>query len=288
MQTYSIVFLDIDGTLLNSQHQIMPQTKQLLNRLEGRGVPIVLCSARSPGGVETVVKQAELHSPVVCYGGGLILDENRSILWDVGIESGLAIRFKRFVSERYSDLVCSAYLYNVWLVDDPDNPAIVREARISECTPVKGTLELAVQSVPHVHKLLCIGDPKRVLALQNDAAQQFPELVFVRSGATYLEVLPQGSSKRAAVEALQVHYGLGREETVACGDSFVDEDMIRYAGLGVAMGNAPAPVKEAADRVTASNDEEGIYIALKNLKFTKKQATVLVSKQGECQRIIFH
>ena len=171
------------------------------------------------------------------------------------------------MAEYYPDLVCSAYLYDVWLVDDLTHPAVVREARISACTPVKGTLDLAAQSASHVHKLLCIGESKRILQLQNDATQQFPELVFVRSSPTYLEVMPQENSKRAAVETLQTYYGLSREETVACGDSFVDEGMIRYAGLGVAMGNSPAPVKEAADRVTASNDEEGIYIALKNLKF---------------------
>ena len=67
MKRYSLVFLDIDGTLLDSNHQVMPQTKQILNRLEKRGIPIILCSARSPGGVETVEKQAGLHSPVVCY-----------------------------------------------------------------------------------------------------------------------------------------------------------------------------------------------------------------------------
>lgn len=78
--------------------------------------------------------------------------------------------------------------------------------------------------------------------------------------------MPQGNSKQVAVEAFQTHYG-SREKTVARGDSFVDEGMIRYAGLGVAMGNSPAPVKEVADRVTVSNDEEGIYIALRNLKF---------------------
>lgn len=267
MGTYSIVFLDIDGTLLNSQHQIMPQTKQLLNRLEKRGVPIILCSARSPRGVETVVKQAELHSPVVCYGGGLILDADRSILRDVGIESELAIRFKRFMSGYYPDVVVSAYLYDVWLVDDPKHPIIEQEARISKCTPVKGELTLAAQYATHVHKLLCISEPRKILEMQNAARQQFPELAFVRSGSTYLEVLPQGESKRTAVEALQAHYGLRQKETVACGDSFVDMDMISYAGLGVAMGNSPDQVKEAANRVTTSNDEEGIYIALKNLKF---------------------
>ena len=267
MRAYSIVFLDIDGTLLDSHHQVMPQTRLLLNRLERRGVPIVLCSARSPGGVELVSRQAGLHSPVVCYVGGLLSASDGSILRDVGIEPSLAVRFKKFAAEQHPGVVVSAYLYDVWLTDDPGSPAVQREARISQCTPVKGTLELAAQTASHVHKLLCIGDSKRVLALQNEAARRFPELVFLRSGATYLEVLPPESSKRAAAEALHNRYGARREETVAFGDSFVDMDMLRYAGLGVAMGNAPGPVKEAADRVTASNDEEGIYITLKSLKF---------------------
>ncbi len=103
----------------------------------------------------------------------------------------------------------------------------------------------------------------RAIKMAADAAQQFSKLAFVRSSPTYLEVMPLGSSKRAAVETLQAYYGLNREDTVTCGDSFVDEDMLRYAGLGIAMGNSPDQIKKAADRVTASNDEEGIYIALK-------------------------
>ena len=82
MQTYSLVFLDIDGTLLDSSHKIMPKTKQILNRLEQRGSPIILCSARSPGGVETVERQAGLPSPIVCYGGSLVLTADRAILVD--------------------------------------------------------------------------------------------------------------------------------------------------------------------------------------------------------------
>ena len=72
-----LIFLDIDGTLLDSSHQVMPRTKQILNRLEKRGVPIVLCSARSPGGVERVEKQVGLRGPIACYGGSLILTEDR-------------------------------------------------------------------------------------------------------------------------------------------------------------------------------------------------------------------
>ena len=69
MRTYSIVFLDIDGTLLDSRHQVMPCTCNRLKYLHGRGVPIILCSARPPGGVNLVAGQVELHGPMACYNG---------------------------------------------------------------------------------------------------------------------------------------------------------------------------------------------------------------------------
>lgn len=268
MQTYSLVFLDIDGTLLDSNHQVMPQTKQILNRLERRGIPVILCSARSPGGVETVEKQVGLHSPSVCYGGGLILTSDRSILSDEGIKKETAVSFKQFVPEHFSDVVVSSYLYDVWLVDDVNHPTVQREARISQCTPLAGSLQAASESVPHVHKLLAISSQQQITKLQNVAAKEFPELTLVRSGPTYLEVMPKESSKRKAVERLQEYYRVSQSEIVAFGDSFVDLEMLQYAGLGVAMGNAPEPVKEAAGRITASNDEEGIYLVLKSLKFS--------------------
>lgn len=267
-KTYSIVFLDIDGTLLDSMHRISPNTKRLLNRLEKRGIPVVLCSARYPGGVEHTVRQADLHSPVVCCGGSLILDGERSILADTGIETGSAIRFKQFAGAQFPGLVTSAYLYNVWVVDDAANPLIQREAGFIDCQPVEGSLEAACREMPHVHKLLFIGPPRQIMALREAAAPLFPELELQCSGSTYLEVLKKGVSKRSAVEALQMYYHLGREEIVACGDHFVDLEILQYAGLGIAMGNAPEAVREAADRVTASNDEEGGYIALKTLRFT--------------------
>ena len=281
-QTYSIVFLDIDGTLLDSGHNISPNTKRLLNRLEKRGVPVILCSARYPDGVECVVRQAELHGPIVCYGGALILDEDRSILSDTGIEIQIAVRFKRFVEERFPELITSTYLYNVWLVDDAEAPAIQREAGIIHCRPLEGKLATVSQTMDHVHKLLCVGPPAQICALQKAAAPLFPEVELLSSGATYLEILPKGVSKRAAMETLQARYRLSRESAVACGDHFVDLEMLRYAGLGIAMGNAPEEVRAAADRVTASNDEEGVYIALKNLRFSpppKKDADrVLLEK----------
>lgn len=274
MQTYSLVFLDIDGTLLDSNHQIMPQTKQILNRLEKRGIPIILCSARSPGGVETVERQAGLHSPIVCYGGSLILTADREILSDTGMSLETAVSFKRFVLDRFVDVVVSAYIYDVWLVDNASHPAIQREAGISQCVPLAGDLRKAAQMSPHVHKLLCIGTQQQILAIQNSAAREFPELTLARSGPIYLEVMPKDISKRTAAKRLGEYFSVTRESMVAFGDNFVDLELLRYAGLGVAMGNAPQEVRQAMGRITASNDEEGIYIALRHLRFSAPKQTV--------------
>ena len=266
MCTYSAVFLDIDGTLLNSRHQVMPCTRSHLQYLQGRGIPVVLCSARPPKGVNLVAEQIGLHGPAACYNGGLIVDNDHTILRDVGIDIRLALDFRRFVAERFPDLVVSAYLYSVWLAEDPRHPLILQESEISGCTPLQGVLEQISASASHIHKFLCIGDSMRIRALEKETAQRFPQLMALRSKATYLEILPPESTKGSAVRVLLEHYGLDAEQAVAFGDSDVDVDMLQCCGLGVAMGNAPRAVKEAADYVTASNDEEGVYIALNSLR----------------------
>ena len=266
MRTYSIVFLDIDGTLLDSRHQVMPCTHNHLKCLHRQGVPIILCSARPPEGVNLVAQQIGVQGPIACYNGGLIFDENSTILRDVGIDIRQAMEFKRFVSDRFPELVVSAYLYNVWLAEDPQHPLIEQEAEISGCLPLEGTLEQAATAASHIHKLLCIGDAMRIRALQKELPQHFPQLMALRSKSTYLEILPRESTKGSAAQVLLEHYGLSAKQAVAFGDSDVDVDMLQYCGLGVAMGNAPREVKEAADFVTASNDEEGVYIALNSLR----------------------
>ena len=278
MRTYSIVFLDIDGTLLDSRHQVMPCTGNHLKSLHEKGVPIILCSARPPKGVNLVAEQVELQDPIACYNGGLIIDEGHTLLRDVGIDIQLATDFKRFVTERFPELVVSAYLYNVWLAEDPQHPLIQQEADISGCTPLKGSLEQVASAASHIHKLLCIGDAMRIRALQKELSEHFPQLMALRSKATYLEILPPEATKGSAAKVLLEHYGLRAEQAVAFGDSDVDVDMLQYCGLGVAMGNAPRSVKEAADYVTASNDEEGVYIALNSLRLKAPAGSRLPEK----------
>ena len=275
MNTYSAVLLDIDGTLVDSKMQVSANTKRLLNRLEKRGIPIVLCSARAPSGVELVEQQVGLNSPIVCFGGSLILDENRGILEDKGIEGEAAIRFKQFVADAFQDLTVCSYMYDVWLVDNLSDPYIqLLMERNPTSMAIVGSLEAALRTETHVHKLMCMGQAQTIRNAQAVVQQKFPDLEFVRSGNVFLEVLCKGASKLTAMERIREYYHVDLEKVVAIGDYYVDIDMIRSAGLGIAMGNAPEEVKQAAKRVTTSCEEEGVYIALKSVRFAPCENTV--------------
>lgn len=267
MKTYSMIFLDIDGTLLDSQNEISSNTQKLLNRLEKRNIPVVLCSARSPSGVGTVSRQGNIHGPQVCYSGALILDADYSIIEENSIPIQQARQIRDYISSNLPDICTSTYIYDVWMVDSKEHPAIANEMEITQCEPIEGTLEDTVSDMDHVHKLLCIGPHPQIRKLQIEGSKRFPDISFVYSKPTYLEITARSASKARAVQAVREFYHVPAEKTVAIGDNYTDIDMIQAAGLGVAMGNAPEAVKREADRVTATNDEEGVFIALKNLHY---------------------
>lgn len=267
MNKYSVILLDIDGTLLDSHDEISGNTKKLLKRLEKKGVPIVLASSGTPGDLERVARQADVHAPVICYGGGLILDENRSIIEDSGMERADALAFKAFADSRFPDVSVSSYVYDIWLVDNPDDERVRRLAERKRQEALQGALSSAVRMTSHVHKLLCTATPRRIQELKAQAEAEFPMLDFTLSGSVYLEVFKRGVSRRTAMEAIGRYYHVGAEQIVAVGDDYVDLEMLRAAGMGIAMGNAPAAVRRAARRVTADNDGDGVYIALKGLHF---------------------
>jgi Cof subfamily protein (haloacid dehalogenase superfamily) len=116
---------------------------------------------------------------------------------------------------------------------------------------------------PHVHtdfyKVLLSATPTRAAEHEKRLAHRFMgRLSIYRSEPYFIEVMPRGVNKASAIAGLLERLGLEREDTIACGDGLNDLSMIRYAGLGVAMGNAQPEVKAAADVVTRTNDEDGI------------------------------
>ena len=99
---------------------------------------------------------------------------------------------------------------------------------------------------------------------QEEAAimQNLPHCKSARWYPTFADIVPKGISKSVGMESLLTYFGIGRDETIAFGDGGNDVEMLQFAKIGVAMGNANDCVKQSADYVTTSVDDDGIYNAM--------------------------
>lgn len=122
-----------------------------------------------------------------------------------------------------------------------------------------------------VNKLLLSGEPEKMKQVEKHLCEKFGDRLNVfRSDPYYVEILPKFVDKAVAVDKLMKFLDISKDKVICVGDSFNDLPMLRYAGKGVAMGNAQEEVKEAADYVTASNDEDGIVEVIRKFMTPQK------------------
>ena len=255
-----IVFSDIDGTILNKHHQPTPRTVETIQRLCQEGRPFVLVSARMPRGVYTVQRQLGITQPIVAYSGGLILDEKGDTLLSRGFCPAKALEIKGYVDHKGT--CCSVYSGDQWYVDDQSDPWIQQEITITKVTPIEGNMKDLLDGTSVVHKLLLMGQPQRIETLEQELKQRFEGLRIYRSKSTYLEIMDESASKSEAVKELCRLKGIPIEQSVSFGDHFNDIDMLAATGMGFAMANAPRQVREMANHVAKSNEEDGVARAI--------------------------
>lgn len=260
-----ILFSDIDGTLLNSSHHVAAGTREKILELDRRGIPFVMVSARMPDGVELIRREVGNQRPVICYSGGLVLDENRQVVYSRRMELRLAAEIKDALGERYPQVCCNTYGGNLWVVDDDKNPWVVREERITESKSLMGDIRECFGKEGGIHKFLLMGDPKPVREAESFLKSTYPQLSISRSNEYYLEVMDGGVDKAEGVRIVCGLYGIDPEEAAAFGDGENDVGMLGAVGYGFAMGNASEHVKSQAAYVTLSNDEEGILKVIERL-----------------------
>ena len=115
-----------------------------------------------------------------------------------------------------------------------------------------------------VNKCLMTGEPEHMAELEKELKEKYAgKLNIFRSEPFFLEIMPKGIDKAKVLRNFLPYLGITREEVICCGDGYNDKTMIEFAGLGVAMANARDEVKEVADYITASNDEDGIVKVVK-------------------------
>ncbi|WGE71692.1 Cof-type HAD-IIB family hydrolase [Actinobacillus equuli subsp. haemolyticus] len=261
MQTthYQAVFSDIDGTLLNDQHQITPKTIAAIQRITQQGIPFIPVSARPPLAITPYTELLKTHQAIICYSGALILDRDLTPLYSVSINETDLIQLDLQL-QSFQHLSINYYANTSWFSNDLANAWTQQEAEITCLQAVK-----KVEKLTNVHKILVMGEADEILRLEALLKRLFPQFSIHRSKAEYLEIMNRNATKSAAIRFMQKRLGIVTEHIVAFGDNFNDLDMLQYVGFSVAMANAPDEIKAAASYVTASNNEDGIALVLDKL-----------------------
>ena len=262
-----LVLSDIDGTILNDNHELDSELRDSVQTLQKEGIPFVLASARSPKGIFPIAEELALGSnPIACYNGALILEGRRDSYHTI-ISHELnrieAHEIVRIIKKNFPAVSINLYSETDWFVDKLDT-WIEIEARITNEKPEIQDLQwwLETEKGP-VHKLMFIGKPEEIQRLKTYMeGMNFLGISFNLSKDNYLEVTSKEVSKENALVEVANYYNIPLEKVMTIGDNFNDIPMLTLAGIGVAMHNAPQFVKNHADVETGSNNENGVSKAI--------------------------
>ncbi len=276
-ERFRLVALDIDGTVVTSTGEVTGRLIDVLARLAARGVRTVLCTGRRLRSSMPVLEElGHVHPVLVCSGGALIkrVDDEKTLYADP-LERGVARRAVELYREH--DLV--PFLLYDRSLDEPElRISATQRERAEQMTYTRANRE-AVQwydgsypeELERALEVYTVDDAERVRraagvgeALRQDAIVEC--MVQQRYGGELaMEVRCPTATKWRALEWLLGQWEIEPEEVVAIGDDVNDLPVLRAVGRSFAMGNASPEVKEAADALTAGNDEDGVAEALESV-----------------------
>ena len=272
---YKLLVLDVDGTLLNDEREISKRTLAALLKVQQMGVRIVLASGRPTDGQMPLAKTLELGNYggfVLSYNGCQIIKaQNGEILFERRINPEMLPYLEK--KARKNGFAIFTYHDDTLITDSPDNEYIKNEALLNNLKIIReDEFSTAIDFAPC--KCMLVSDKEKALiGLEQHWEKRLAgTLDAFRSEPYFLEVVPCGVNKANTLGALLEHLGVTREEVIAVGDGVCDVTMLQLAGMGVAMGHSQDSVKVCADYVTASNEEDGVALAVEKLILAEVRA----------------
>lgn len=264
-----LIVLDIDGTLTNSKKEITAHTKAVLKQAQESGIKVVLASGRPVYGIQRVAEALELSKYggyILAFNGGVITDcKSGERVFSKDLPEGM-VKILQACADEYGFPMVT-YENDCAITECPEDFYIQKEAAINNLH-VKRIDSLGDYVNFPVTKCIITGDGEKLAGIEPLMQKRFEgELSIYRSEPFFLEIMPLGIDKAQSLAKLLEVLSMEKEEMVAFGDGHNDATMIEFAGLGVAMDNAQAPVKACADFISLSNDEDGVAYALEKLLF---------------------
>ncbi len=232
-----MIALDMDGTLLNNQHQVSDVNKTAIKRAQDNGVEVIISTGRHYQTSSIIAKELGLHY-LITVNGSEIWTMHGDLIARQTLDPSIVMKLVK-LREEHQTWAWLASVDKIWRGETPEDI--------------------------EAHEWLKFGfdtDAPEIKEKINQTLSEWEDVEVSNSSLTNIEVNAVGVNKAAAIEKVCERIDITMDQVMTAGDSLNDIKMIELAGLGIAMGNAQEPVKKAADWVTASNDEDGVALAI--------------------------
>lgn len=270
-----LVAFDLDGTLLTDEKEITKRTLDAMYAAADKGILMVPTTGRLFRGMPQVIQDLPFVRYAITINGAAVYDVERDKTVYQAELTHADMR-KIFHTIASADAICTVYQQGNGWIDTTDYTELrrmfyARTPKIAENMkrtnrPIDHMRDAVFEMGDTVQKIqLYFGDMDERARMFEIVKRELPEYAITSSIPNNMEINAAGANKGQALEALCEYLGLAREESMAFGDGNNDISMILKAGIGVAMANAVPQVLEAADRVTTSNNEDGVAAVLEEL-----------------------
>lgn len=239
---YKIVFIDLDGTLLNTEKEIGERTIKALQKLKNKA-EIVITTGRSYSYIMPFLKAIGIADVghTICLNGSCIVDnKTQQKLIDEYIERDRLIMLQEWLNAKHLQNVRMATFSDYYSIDTMINENVYKVVVRDN----KEIIEELISKIP---------------------SDYYGIFEIFKSEYEVCDFNKKGISKKYAIEKLLSILNIDKEYAVALGDGGNDIEMLKYVGLGIAMGNAFDNVKKCAKMITDTNDNDGVGKALEKI-----------------------
>ena len=249
-----LVALDIDGTLLDEQGVVTSANLEAIEQAKAQNVKIILATARKYNSTAQIAEILSLGMPMICQNGASIREKNGAEWLKLCLPLSCA-----------QEIAAHADANNLNVAATIDEVNYFRE--YPPYPPIHDDHTRTVKSL----RCVVTVPPTRMMTLHQEATESIlntyagpfrDQLRFSKYAHEVLVISHANATKENSLSSLCQRLGISATEIMAIGDSEADIGMLRYAKIGIAMGNATTPVKEAADYVAPENNENGVAWAI--------------------------
>lgn len=266
---YKLVCIDMDGTLLNDDKKINAENIEAIKKAHEKGVNIAICTGRNFVSARYFAELIGVKAPIIASNGAYIREKDKEeIIYKVPLGKDNCEQIERILSKydfhKYYNQFDSIISGKAFPEDYGYvilNSTLPRKHRINLVT-TDNMEEYINENSEEILKCVCISNKFEELTMAKEELLKIDGLEVVSSGRDNIEIMNIGVSKGKAVGKLADFYNISSDEVICIGDNENDISMLKYAGLGVAMGNGESYVKEIADYVTDTNNNSGVGKAI--------------------------